>query len=167
ALVYVIMVATFRSLVTPLLLLASIPLVAIGVFPLLAVFGEPIGLPVFFGLLLLVGIVVTNAIVMIDLVESLRAEGLDARRAVIEGASRRVRPIVMTALTTILGLAPLAAGLAQGGSIVGKPLAVTVIGGLTSSTFLTLVVVPALYLAVLGRQGRARRGTRLEEAFGD
>ena len=166
ALVYVIMVATFGSLITPLLLLVSIPLVAIGVFPLLAIFAVPIGLPVFFGLLLLVGIVVTNAIVMIDLVEHLRNEGMDARQAVIEGASRRVRPIVMTALTTILGLAPLAAGFAEGGAIVGKPLAVTVIGGLASSTFLTLVVVPALYLAVdqLARRGGAqtRRREQLE-----
>ncbi|HWG84519.1 MAG TPA: efflux RND transporter permease subunit [Deinococcales bacterium] len=156
ALVYVVMVATFQSLLTPLLLLASIPLVAVGAFPLLFLTGTPIGLPVFFGFLLLVGIVVTNAIVLIDLVERLRERGMSPREAVIEGGARRVRPIVMTALTTILGLAPLAAGLSEGGGIVGKPLAVTVIGGLASSTLLTLVVVPALYLAAFGRRrGRA------------
>jgi HAE1 family hydrophobic/amphiphilic exporter-1 len=161
ALVYIVMVATFRSLLTPVLLLASIPLVAVGAFPLLALTGTPIGLPVFFGFLLLVGIVVTNAIVLVDLVERLREGGLSAREAVMEGGARRVRPIVMTALTTILGLAPLAVGLSEGGGIVGKPLAVTVIGGLTSSTALTLVVVPALYLAVAeARERAARRRSR-------
>lgn len=146
ALVYVVMVATFRSLLTPFLLLFSIPLVAVGAFPLMLATQTAIGLSTMFGFLLLVGIVVTNAIVLIDLVEKLRDQGMDAASALLEGGARRVRPIVMTALTTILALAPLAVGLSEGSGIVGKPLAITVIGGLTSSTLLTLVVIPALYL---------------------
>ncbi len=168
ALVYLIMVATFRSLLTPFLLLVSIPLVAVGSFPLLAITGTPIGLPVFFGFLLLVGIVVTNAIVLIDLVEKLKNDGMDANTAMIEGGARRVRPIVMTALTTILALMPLALGFSEGGGIVGQPLALTVIGGLTSSTILTLFVVPALYLTVLGRRKKSEQRTQqMLEVFGD
>ncbi len=174
ALVYIIMVATFRSLLTPFLLLASIPLVVIGAFPLLFITQTPIDLAVFFGFLLLVGIVVTNAIVLIDLVDHLQEKGMDLRQAIIEGGSRRVRPIVMTALTTILALAPAALELFGASSgIVGKPLALTVIGGLTASTMLTLFVVPALYLAVYGRrrqkgqEAKAAKQQQMLEVFGD
>jgi hydrophobic/amphiphilic exporter-1 (mainly G- bacteria), HAE1 family len=174
ALVYVIMVATFRSLLTPFLLLVSIPLVVIGAFPLLFVTQTPIDLAVFFGFLLLVGIVVTNAIVLIDLVDTLQEKGMDLRQAIIEGGSRRVRPIVMTALTTILALSPAALELFGASSgIVGKPLALTVIGGLTASTMLTLFVVPALYLAVYGRrknkssEARVAKQQQMLEVFGD
>lgn len=160
-LVYLIMVAAFRSLLTPLILLVSIPLVAVGAFPLMALTGTPLGLSTMFAFLLLTGIVVTNAIVLIDLVEHLIAQGKDVRQALREGGGRRVRPIVMTALATIFALLPLALGLSESAGIVGKPLAVTVIGGLTSSTVLTLAVVPALYLLVQGRRQhrvRERRG---------
>ncbi len=174
ALVYVIMVATFRSLLTPFLLLASIPLVVIGAFPLLFITQTPIDLAVFFGFLLLVGIVVTNAIVLIDLVDTLQQKGMDLRQAIIEGGSRRVRPIVMTALTTILALSPAALELfGPSSGIVGKPLALTVIGGLTASTMLTLFVVPALYLAVYGRrkskglEAQAAKQQQMLEVFGD
>ncbi len=174
ALVYVIMVATFRSLLTPFLLLASIPLVVIGAFPLLFITQTPIDLAVFFGFLLLVGIVVTNAIVLIDLVDTLQEKGMELRTAIIEGGSRRVRPIVMTAFTTILALLPAALELFGASSgIVGKPLALTVIGGLTASTFLTLFVVPALYLTVYGRRkskssaARAAKQQQMLEVFGD
>ncbi|MEY4531073.1 MAG: hypothetical protein RLZZ156_1794 [Deinococcota bacterium] len=174
ALVYVIMVATFRSLLTPFLLLASIPLVVIGAFPLLFITQTPIDLAVFFGFLLLVGIVVTNAIVLIDLVDNLQGKGMDLRKAIIEGGSRRVRPIVMTAMTTILALAPAALELfGPSSGIVGKPLALTVIGGLTASTMLTLFVIPALYLAVYGRRkskgsdAQAAKQQQMLEVFGD
>jgi hydrophobic/amphiphilic exporter-1 (mainly G- bacteria), HAE1 family len=174
ALVYVIMVATFRSLLTPFLLLASIPLVVIGAFPLLFITQTPIDLAVFFGFLLLVGIVVTNAIVLIDLVDNLQGKGMDLRKAIIEGGSRRVRPIVMTALTTILALAPAALELfGPSSGIVGKPLALTVIGGLTASTLLTLFVIPALYLAVYGKRkskgidAQAAKQQQMLEVFGD
>jgi hydrophobic/amphiphilic exporter-1 (mainly G- bacteria), HAE1 family len=174
ALVYLIMVATFRSLLTPFLLLVSIPLVVVGVFPLLTITNTPIGLSVFFGFLLLTGIVVTNAIVLIDLVETYQEQGKPIREALIEGGSRRVRPIVMTALTTILALMPSALGLFESsGGIIGQPLALTVIGGLTSSTLLTLFVVPALYLAVYSRRksksqaARAAKQQQMLEVFGD
>jgi HAE1 family hydrophobic/amphiphilic exporter-1 len=146
-LVYTCMVAAFRSLLTPLLLLVAIPLAAAGAFPLLVLTGTPLGLSPILGLLLLVGVVVTNSIVLIDLVEQYRSQGMDVRRALIEGGARRVRPILMTAVTTIVGLLPLALGLfGQGGGFISAPLAITVMGGLISSTFLTLVVLPVLYI---------------------
>ena len=111
---------------------------------------------------------------LIDLVDKFQEKGMELRKAIIEGGSRRVRPIVMTAMTTILALAPAALELFGASSgIVGKPLALTVIGGLTASTFLTLFVIPALYLAVYGRRkskgndARAAKQQQMLEVFGD
>ena len=146
-LVYVIMVATFRSLLNPLILLVSIPFAAVGAVILLLVTGTSLGMPSLIGLLMLIGIVVTNAIVLLDLVEQFRRRGMDARTAVIEGGRRRLRPILMTAVATILALIPMAVGVGGEGGFLSTPLAVVVIGGLFTSTILTLVLVPVLYLA--------------------
>ena len=148
-LVYVMMVLTFNSLVTPFIILFSLPLATIGAFPALFVTGRPIGVSALIGFLMLIGIVVTNAIVLLDLVERLRREGHSTRDALIEGGRIRVRPILMTAIATILALSPLAAGLNQG-SIIAAELGTVVIGGLFSSTFLTLLVVPVVYSLVDG-----------------
>ena len=144
-LVYIIMVATFRSLLNPLILLVSIPFAAVGAVVALVVTGTALGMPSLVGLLMLIGIVVTNAIVLLDLVEQFRRRGLDARDAVIEGGRRRLRPILMTAVATILALTPMALGMGKGGFL-STPLAIVVIGGLFTSTVLTLVLVPVLYL---------------------
>ncbi|GAB4248911.1 MAG: efflux RND transporter permease subunit [Thermoleophilia bacterium] len=144
--VYLIMVGTFRSLLNPLILLVSIPFAAVGAVVLLLVTGTSLGMPSLIGLLMLVGIVVTNAIVLLDLIEQFRDQGMDAPTAVVEGARRRLRPILMTAAATILALAPMALGLGEG-SFLSRPLAVVVIGGLITSTLLTLVLVPVVYLA--------------------
>jgi HAE1 family hydrophobic/amphiphilic exporter-1 len=145
-LVYIIMVATFRSLLNPLILLVSIPFAAVGAVLALIVTGTALGMPSLIGLLMLIGIVVTNAIVLLDLVEQFRRQGMDARSAVIEGGRRRLRPILMTAVATILALTPMALGMGKGGFL-STPLAVVVIGGLFTSTMLTLILVPVLYLA--------------------
>jgi HAE1 family hydrophobic/amphiphilic exporter-1 len=145
-LVYLIMVATFRSLLNPLILLVSIPFAAVGAVLALVVTGTALGMPSLVGLLMLIGIVVTNAIVLLDLVEQFRRRGMDARGAVIEGGRRRLRPILMTAVATILALTPMALGMGKGGFL-STPLAIVVIGGLFTSTVLTLVLVPVLYLA--------------------
>ena len=150
--VYVAMVLTFNSLVTPFIILFSLPLATIGAFPALYLTGRPIGVSALIGFLMLIGIVVTNAIVLLDLVERLRREGLSTREALIEGGKIRVRPILMTAIATILALIPLAAGLNEG-SIIAAELGTVVIGGLFSSTFLTLVVVPVVYSLVDGARG--------------
>jgi HAE1 family hydrophobic/amphiphilic exporter-1 len=146
-LVYIIMVATFHSLLNPLILLVSIPFAAVGAVLALVITGTSLGMPSLVGLLMLIGIVVTNAIVLLDLIEQFRRRGMDARTAVIEGGRRRLRPILMTAVATILALIPMALGIGGEGGFLSTPLAIVVIGGLFTSTFLTLVLVPVLYLA--------------------
>jgi len=153
-LVYLVMVATFRSLVQPLILLVSLPFAASGSVVMLLLTHTQLGVPALIGLLIAVGIVVTNAIVLLDLIHQCRVKGLDARAAVIEGASHRVRPILMTAVATILALIPMALGLSKDSIFIGTPLAITVIGGLASSTVLTLLLVPALYMMIEGRKDR-------------
>ncbi|KTR40783.1 hydrogenase expression protein [Curtobacterium oceanosedimentum] len=163
--VYVIMVATFRSLLQPILLLLSVPFAATGALLLQIVTGIPLGVASLIGLLMLVGIVVTNAIVLIDLVNQYRRRGLRVREALIEGATRRLRPILMTALATIFALLPMAIGLTGKSGFISQPLALVVIGGLVSSTLLTLVVLPALYSVVEGfRERRADRKAEREAA---
>ena len=152
--VYVVMVATFRSLRQPLLLLVSIPFAATGAIGLQIISGIPLGVSSLIGLLMLVGIVVTNAIVLIDLVNQYRERGSKVVEALLEGTTRRVRPVLMTALATIFALTPLATGVTGSGGFISQPLAIVVIGGLLSSTVLTLVVLPALYSLVEGAKER-------------
>ncbi|MEI2828017.1 MAG: efflux RND transporter permease subunit [Dermatophilaceae bacterium] len=156
AITYAILVATFGSLLQPLVLMVSIPFAATGAIGLLLVTGKPLGVASMIGLLMLVGIVVTNAIVLIDLVNQYRGRGLGIEEAIVEGARHRLRPIVMTALATILALVPMALSITGGGAFISQPLALVVIGGLLSSTVLTLVIVPVLYLLL--ERARQRRG---------
>ena len=152
--VYVVMVATFKSLRQPLLLLVSVPFAATGAILLQVASGIPLGVPSLIGVLMLIGIVVTNAIVLVDLINQYRERGMSAKDAIIHGAARRLRPILMTAVATIAALTPLGLGLTGNGGFISQPLAVIVIGGLVSSTVLTLVVLPTLYYLVEGRKER-------------
>ncbi|MET1051239.1 MAG: efflux RND transporter permease subunit, partial [Mycetocola sp.] len=160
--VYVVMVATFRSLRQPLLLLVSVPFAATGAIGLQVITGVPLGVASLIGVLMLIGIVVTNAIVLVDLVNQYRDRGMSVAEAVRHGSSRRLRPILMTALATIFALVPMALGITGHGGFISQPLAIVVIGGLVSSTFLTLIVLPTLYNLVEGARERrlARRAAR-------
>ncbi|TFV95303.1 efflux RND transporter permease subunit [Leifsonia flava] len=168
--VYIVMVATFRSLRQPLLLLVSVPFAATGAIILQIVSGIPLGVASLIGVLMLIGIVVTNAIVLVDLVNQYRRRGMGVEEAVMHGASRRLRPILMTALATIFALLPMAIGLTGHGGFISQPLAIVVIGGLVSSTVLTLVVLPTLYNLVEGARDRraakkaAKAGAEVPEA---
>ena len=162
--VFMIMVATFRSLIQPLVLLTSIPFAATGAVAGLLITDTPLGVPAMVGLLMLIGIVVTNAIVLIDLINKERARGEDLSAAVTHGARLRLRPIIMTACATIGALIPMALGLTGGGAFISKPLAVVVIGGLVSSTVLTLLLVPVLYSLVERRGERKRLAAREAQA---
>lgn len=163
AAVYVVMVATFRSLLQPFVLLVSIPFAATGAFIALLVTGTSLGLPSLIGMLMLVGVVVTNAIVLIDLINQYRRDvGLDLDEAIEVGALNRVRPVVMTALATILALMPMALGVTGHGGFISQPLAVAVVGGLLSSTLLTLIVLPVLYRFAEARGERRRLAEEAE-----
>ncbi|MEA2634222.1 MAG: hypothetical protein QOH92_989 [Chloroflexota bacterium] len=165
-LVYLIMVATFRSLIKPLVLLVSIPFAATGAIVALVITGTALSLPAMIGLLMLTGIVVTNAIVLLDLVEQYRERGLPLQQALIEGGRHRLRPILMTAVATMLALAPLAFSGNSGGGFIGAPLAIVVIGGLFTSTLLTLILVPVLY-SLASRFTSARTNRELDTMLDD
>ncbi|MEV7482426.1 efflux RND transporter permease subunit [[Kitasatospora] papulosa] len=165
AIVFMLLVATFRSLIQPLILLVSIPFAATGAIGLLVVTGTPMGVPAMIGMLMLIGIVVTNAIVLIDLINQYRAQGMGVVEAVVEGGRHRLRPILMTALATIFALVPMALGVTGEGGFISQPLAVVVIGGLITSTLLTLLLVPTLYAVVeLRKERRAEKKAAKREA---
>jgi HAE1 family hydrophobic/amphiphilic exporter-1 len=162
-LVYLTMVLVFNSLVDPLVIMFSLPLAVIGAFPALLITNRPIGISALIGFLMLIGIVVTNAIVLLDRVEQLRHEGVPTKDALLRAGATRVRPILMTAVATILALLPLAAGPSEG-SIIAAELGTVVIGGLLSSTLLTLLVVPVVYSLIDGLKESLSRGKRAKAA---
>tara|TARA_R110002096_G_scaffold154_24_gene960 strand:- start:2399 stop:5563 length:3165 start_codon:yes stop_codon:yes gene_type:complete len=146
-LVYLVMASQFESLLHPFVILFTIPLALVGAVLALFVTGTTVNIVAFIGVIMLAGIVVNNAIVLVDLINQLRAQGKEKLEAIMEAGTARLRPILMTSLTTTLGLLPMAMGFGEG-SEVRAPMAVTVIGGLTVSTFLTLVVIPVVYSLV-------------------
>ena len=143
-LVYLVMASQFESLIHPFVILFTIPLALIGAVLALFVTGTTLNIVAFIGVIMLAGIVVNNAIVLVDLINQLKAEGKQRIDAIMEAGTARLRPILMTSLTTALGLLPMALGFGEG-SEVRTPMAITVIGGLTVSTFLTLLVIPVVY----------------------
>ena len=151
-LVYIVMAGQFESLVHPFVILFTVPLAATGAVLVLHLMETPLSVIVFIGFIMLAGIVVNNAIVLVDYINRLRRSGLAPGEAIVRAGSVRLRPILMTASTTVLGLLPMALGLGDGAEI-RTPMAVTVIAGLISSTVLTLVVIPAVYSLVAGRSG--------------
>lgn len=143
-LIYLLLASQFESLRQPIIILMAVPLCIVGVALLLLVIGMNISALVFVGFIILAGISVNTSIVLVDTINQLRVTGMEIKTAIIQASSNRLRPILMTALTTIIGLLPMALAVGQGGGM-RKPLAITVIGGLISSTVLTLIVVPLIY----------------------
>ncbi|HEX9426901.1 MAG TPA: efflux RND transporter permease subunit, partial [Candidatus Polarisedimenticolia bacterium] len=144
-LVYLVMACEFESLRHPLVVMVTVPLGVIGAVLALVVTGHALNVVAMIGAVMLAGIVVKNAIVLIDAVNQLRAEGIDREEALVQAGLKRMRPILMTTATTVLGLLPMALGLGEGAEL-RAPLAITVIGGLTVATVLTLVVIPVIYV---------------------
>ena len=155
AIVYFVLVLTFGGGLAPFAILFSLPFTIIGALVALLIAGETISVSSMIGALMLIGIVVTNAIVLIDRVIHQEKEGLSTREALLEAGSTRLRPILMTAIATIGALLPLAFGF-EGGGLISKGLGVTVIGGLTSSTILTLLIVPVVYELLMKMKKRGR-----------
>jgi HAE1 family hydrophobic/amphiphilic exporter-1 len=143
-LVIVVLVVTFRSIKKPIIIMVSLPLASIGAMIALLIAGKTLGVAGMMGVLMLVGIVLTNAVVLIDVVDQYRKKGLSVYDALIRGGYTRLNPILMTALTTMIAMVPLALFGTEGG-LIASELAVVVIGGLFSSTLLTLLVLPVLY----------------------
>ncbi|WP_083978771.1 efflux RND transporter permease subunit [Bacillus alveayuensis] len=142
--IYLVMAAQFESLKYPFVIMFTVPLMVIGVGIILFATNTPISITVVIGLIVLAGIVVNNAIVIVDYINQLKAKGMKSYDSIVQAVKVRLRPILMTAMTTILALIPLALGLGEG-SEVNQPMGLTVIGGLISSTFLTLIVIPIMY----------------------
>ena len=146
-LVYVVMASQFESLIHPFVIMFTIPLALIGVVFILWLLSVPLSVVVFLGLIMLAGIVVNNAIVLVDYINRLRSKGMNKIDAIVTAGSVRLRPILMTTATTVLGLLPMALGLGEGAEI-RTPMAITVVAGLISSTVLTLLVIPTVYALV-------------------
>jgi HAE1 family hydrophobic/amphiphilic exporter-1 len=162
-LVYITMASQFESLVQPLLIMMTVPLAMIGVVWVLWLANIPVTIMVFLGLIILVGIVVNNAIVLIDYINTLRRRGVEKTEAIIDAGRARLRPILMTAMTTIVGLIPMALGMGEGAEI-RAPMAITVIVGLSAATLLTLVVIPTLYYQFTSNRALATPGSAAEDA---
>jgi hydrophobic/amphiphilic exporter-1 (mainly G- bacteria), HAE1 family len=167
-LVYLVMASQFESLLHPFVIMFSIPLALVGAVLALKLTVTPLSVVVFIGLIMLAGIVVKNAIVLIDRVNQLREEGVDKINAIVQAAESRLRPITMTTLCTLLGFMPLAIGVGDGNEV-RAPMAITVIGGLLVSTLLTLVVIPVVYTLLDRRSDEVyrERGERKHKAVVD
>jgi HAE1 family hydrophobic/amphiphilic exporter-1 len=149
-LVYIVMASQFESLLHPFIIIFTIPLALIGVLIFLYIFSMPASVVVFLGGIMLAGIVVNNAIVLVDYINQLRERGMEKIEAIMTAGKVRLRPIMMTTSTTVLGLLPMALGMGDGAEI-RTPMAITVIVGLITSTILTLIVIPTVY-SVLDRK---------------
>jgi HAE1 family hydrophobic/amphiphilic exporter-1 len=146
-LVYMVMASQFESFVHPFIIMFTIPLCVIGIAAGLLISGTPVNLAVWVGIIILAGIAVNNGIVMIDYINQLRRRGVESREAILQGSVTRLRPVLATALTTVLGMLPMAFS-TSAGSELRAPMAITVAGGLTATTFLTLFIVPIIYSLV-------------------
>jgi HAE1 family hydrophobic/amphiphilic exporter-1 len=155
ALVYMVMASQFESLLHPFLIMFSIPFAAIGVVMVLFLTGTNISVPVFIGIIMLAGIVVNNAIVLVDYINLMRRQGMDLQEAILEGGRRRLRPILMTTLTTSFALIPMSLGLGAGAEM-QAPMARTVIGGLTVASLFTLFFIPTLYSLFEAARAKAK-----------
>ena len=168
-LVFVVMAVQYESLRNPLVILLSVPFALTGPALLLPLSGVPLSMPVWLGLIMLAGIVVNNAIVLVEYIELLRARGLGVREAIARAGELRLRPILMTTLTTVFGLLPLSLGLGEGAEML-QPLAQTMVYGLTFSLAVSLLLVPVIYLWIQGRSERSTqegRGSLVENAQGN
>lgn len=161
-LVYMVMAASFESLATPFVILLTMPLGIVGVVIALYIAGYAFGITAFMGAIVLAGIIVNNGIVMVDFINQERAEGIPLGEAICGGASKRLRAVLMTSLTTILALIPMAIGLGEGGELVA-PMALSIMGGLASGTLFTLFVVPVIYSIFTGYRPPVREEAEIEQ----
>lgn len=162
-LVYIVIASQFESLTYPLIIILSAPIAFVGSILLLVITNTPLGIMSFVGLIMLVGMIVKNGIVLIDYINLNRERGMSIITAVVDGGKSRLRPVLMTSLTTILGMLPLAIGTGQG-SEMWKPLGVSIMGGMIFATIITLVLIPALY-TILGGRGVKKQRRKIKKLY--
>jgi len=155
-LVYMVMAAQFESLFHPFAIMFTVPMAIIGVVIFLLLSGTTVNVMSFIGIMILMGVVVNNGIVMVDYINQLRAKGVEKEAAIIEGSATRLRPILMTSVTTTFGLIPMIVSRGEGSELFA-PLGITVFGGMITSTFLTLLVLPVIYCLIDSLRDKARR----------
>ena len=143
-LVYMVLASQFESLIHPFTIILSIPLAGVGAVAIFLLLDRTFNIMAYIGIIMLVGIAVNDSIILVDAINQLRRDGLSRFEAIIEAGQRRIRPIIMTSLTTILALLPLTIGIGEGAAL-RSPMALAVIGGLVTSTLLTLIVIPCVY----------------------
>ena len=143
-LVFMVLAAEFESIIQPFVILLTMPFAAVGTILTFLIFGKSLNMMAYIGIIMLCGIAVSNAIILIDRINQLRESGLGKKESIITAGSQRIRPILMTSLTTIFALVPLTIGIGESASL-RSPMALAVIGGMVSSTLLTLVVIPCVY----------------------
>jgi len=146
-LVFMVLASQFESILQPFIVMLTIPLAGVGTVLTFFILGKPLNMMAYIGIIMLAGIAVNNAIILIDRINQLRESGTPKRDAIILAGAQRIRPILMTSLTTILALVPLTIGIGESASL-RSPMALAVIGGLFSSTILTLIVIPCVYWVV-------------------
>jgi HAE1 family hydrophobic/amphiphilic exporter-1 len=152
-LVYMVLASQFESLLHPFTILLTIPLAVVGSIIIFFILGQTLNIMAYIGIIMLAGIAVNDSIILVDAITQLKREGLTRIEAILEGARRRIRPIIMTSLTTILALLPLTIGYGEGAAL-RSPMALAVIGGLVTSTILTLIVIPCVYMVLDQLRGR-------------
>jgi HAE1 family hydrophobic/amphiphilic exporter-1 len=151
-LVYMVLAAQFESLIHPFTIILTIPFAVVGTFTVFFILGRPLNMMAYIGIIMLGGIAVNNSILLIDAINQLRKDGFELKEAIITAGMRRIRPILMTSLTTILALVPLTFGFGES-SALRSPMAWAVIGGLTTSTVMSLILIPCVYFtfATIGK----------------
>ena len=161
-LVYMVLASQFESLLHPFTILLTIPLAGVGTVWAFLLLGKPLSIMAYIGIIMLAGIAVNDSIILVDAINRLKAQGLSLREAIIGAGENRIRPIVMTSLTTILALFPLTLGIGESAAL-RSPMAIAVISGLITSTLLTLIVIPCVYyvfevgkMKVLGRKNKEK-----------
>jgi HAE1 family hydrophobic/amphiphilic exporter-1 len=151
-LVYMVLASQFESLIHPFTILLTIPLAGVGAIILFFILGNPLNIMAYIGIIMLAGIAVNDSIILVDAINQLKKDGLDSTQAILQAGRQRIRPIIMTSMTTILALLPLTIGFGESAAL-RAPMALAVIGGLVTSTILTLIVIPCVY-AVFDQAGR-------------
>ena len=162
-LVYMVLASQFESLIHPFTILLTIPLAGAGAVITFFIIGQPLNIMAYIGIIMLTGIAVNDSIILVDAINQFKRQGWSVKQAIIAAGQQRIRPIIMTSITTILALLPLTFGFGESASL-RSPMALAVIGGLFSSTLLTLAIIPCVYLVIDNIWLKITKQSQIEKA---